>query len=116
MIPRVLSAASRGTLATCLLATTLSLAEPAFAADKPDLHMQVDTSAFVILAGDTVTLTYTVTNMGAADVSSVLMSGSIAGAQSASIVQQPPGQPPVPCRPLPSPARAYTLRLAIRPR
>jgi len=92
MIPRLLAAASRGMLATCLLATTLSAAGPAFAADKPDLRPMITASDSKIALGDTVDLTFTLGNLGKVAASDARMDGKITGAQSLSIVKQPSGQ------------------------
>jgi hypothetical protein len=80
------------TLVTCLVATTLD-AGPAIAADKPDVHLEVDASKYVMPVGDTVDLTYTLSNMGAVAVGNARMEGSITGAPSLTIAQQPSGQP-----------------------
>jgi subtilase family serine protease len=95
MIPRLLAAPSRAMLATCLLATTLSAASPAFAADKPDLRLMITATNTKIALGDTVDLTFTVGNIGSVAVNSARLEATITGAQSGSlsIIQQPSHQP-----------------------
>jgi subtilase family serine protease len=93
MIPRLLAPASRALLAACLLATTLSAAGPAFAADKPDLRLMITPSHTQIAQGDTVDITFTVGNIGPVAVNSARLEATVTGAQSLSIVQQPSGQP-----------------------
>jgi subtilase family serine protease len=93
MIPRLVAAASRATLATCLLATTLSAAGPALAADKPDLRLTITASDTQVALGDTVDFTYTIANIGSVAVGSARLEGTITGGQSPKIIQQPSGQP-----------------------
>jgi subtilase family serine protease len=95
MVPRLLAAATRATLATCLLATTLSAAGPAFAASKPDLRLMIAASDTQIALGDTVDITFTVGNIGPVAVPNAHLDATITGAQpgSLTIVQQPSGQP-----------------------
>ena len=88
-----LSSLGRVTLAVTLLATTLSTAGPALAADKPDLRLMITPSETKVALGDTVDITFTIGNIGPVAVNSARFEGKVTGAQSLSIVQQPAGQP-----------------------
>jgi subtilase family serine protease len=91
--PRRLPVLPRATIAAGLLAATLGAAAPAFAADKPDLTLAISPSASSIPLGNTVDLTYTMSNLGATAVGSARMEGAVSGAQSLKITAQPAGQP-----------------------
>jgi len=93
MISRLFAAAARATLATCVVATTLSAAGPAFAAEKPDLRLMITASDTKVALGDSVDFTFTVGNIGKVAVGSALLKATITGAQSLSIIHQPSGQP-----------------------
>jgi len=82
----------RATLAASLLAATMSVAAPAFAADKPDLRLQITASDTKVALGDTVDFTYTIANIGSVSVGNARLEGTITGAQSLSIIQQPSHQ------------------------
>jgi hypothetical protein len=97
MIPRwthrVLPGGSRGALAVAVLAATLTAATPALAADQPDLKLTIGVSDASIPLGDTVDLTYSLSNIGKVAVGDARLEGTITGAHSLSIISQPSGQP-----------------------
>jgi hypothetical protein len=91
--PRRLPVLPRAMLAAGLLVTTLgSAATPTFAEDLPDLKLTISASDTSIPLGDTSVLTYTMSNVGKQVDGSVRMEGSISGAASLRISQQPSGQ------------------------
>jgi hypothetical protein len=92
--PRLLPVVGRTAMVTTLLAASLGAAAPAaLAADLPDLTPTISASSSSIALGKTVDFTYAMRNIGKVAVGRARLEGSVSGAQSLRITQQPSGQP-----------------------